>query len=517
MHAQHRSRRRLLCASVLAGATALAGFATTGVATADETGQIRNAGAANAVPDSYIVALKESEVSAKAVGQAAANLASRYDGEVKFTYDDVLNGFSVTMTEQQALRLAAHPDVAYVEQDGIAQTQAVQNNPVWGLDRADQTNLPMDDRYSYPDSAGEGVTTYVIDTGIRTGHTEFGGRARSGYDFIDNDSNSNDCNGHGTHVAGTVGGTTYGMAKKAGLVGVRVLDCGGRGAYSVIIAGMDWVAENAQKPAVANMSIGGPTDSSVNRAATGLMQSGVTTVVAAGNSNEDACNSSPASASAVITVGASNTRDERSTWPEIPGAESNYGRCLDIWAPGTDITSAWIGSNSDTRVADGTSMASPHVAGAAALHLGLRSSDSPQQVRDALVGNATSGLLTGIRSGSPNKLLNTTYLHGEEPGPGPDPEPGEQAPVADFSVQCGFNTGCTFDASASTDDTGIESYAWDFGDGNTGTGETVRHNYSQAGNVTATLTVTDADGLTDAASRTLQCYDFGNSAFCFPG
>ena len=515
MRVHHRSRRRLLCATVVAGATALAGFGTSGAAMAQDTGEIRNAGAANTVPNSYIVVLKESEVSAKTVNQAASSLATQYDGEVTFTYDSVLRGFSVKMSEQQALRLAADPDVAYVEQDAIATTSATQNNPTWGLDRIDQANLPMDDQFTYPDSAGQGVTAYVIDTGIRTTHNEFEDRASSGYDFIDNDSNANDCNGHGTHVAGTVGGRSYGAAKNVDLVGVRVLNCEGRGAYSVIIAGMDWVADNAQKPAVANMSIGGTTDSSVNRAATNLMESGVTTVVAAGNSNEDACNSSPASASAVITVGASNARDERSTWPEIPGAESNYGRCLDIWAPGTDITSAWIGGDTATRTIDGTSMASPHVAGAAALHLGISPSDSSQQVRDALVGNATTDVLTDIKYGSPNKLLNTSYLNGDGPGD-PDPNPPGDAPEASFTVQCGFNTGCAFDASASTDDTGIASYAWDFGDGNTGTGETTRHDYSTSGNYTSTLSVTDNDGNTDSTQRTLQCYDFGTSAYCFP-
>ncbi|MFI6227999.1 S8 family peptidase [Micromonospora echinospora] len=379
----HRGRTAALgVVAVSAMVTAMIG---TPAAAAPTTGRILDAGSATAVADSYIVVLKDSAVGGTAgrakaaVASKAATLAERYRATVRDVWGDALNGFSVHASERTAKRLAADPAVAYVEQDGTVQTTTTQSpTPSWGLDRIDQHPLPLNNSYSYT-STGSGVVAYIIDTGIRTTHTDFGGRAVHGYDAVDGALPADDCNGHGTHVAGTVGGTSYGVAKNVRLVAVRVLNCAGSGTLAGVISGINWVTSNhVSGPAVANMSLGSALNTSVNAAVTNSIADGVTYVVAAGNSNADACNFSPASTPNAITVGATDSNDIRASY-------SNWGNCVDIYAPGTGITSAWITSTTATNTISGTSMASPHVAGAAARVLQVNPAWTPIQVRNYLV------------------------------------------------------------------------------------------------------------------------------------
>lgn len=354
---------------------------------------------ANAVPGSYIVVTHDSaSIDADA---APAKLAARYGGRVGHVYDAALKGFSVRLSAQQARRLAADPAVAYVEADRYVSVTGTQNNPPsWGLNRIDQRNLPMDSSYTYPTTAA-GVRAYIIDTGIRFSHNDFGGRAVSGFDAVDGGS-ADDCNGHGTHVAGTVGGGAYGVAKGVTLVGVRVLNCLGQGTSSWIIAGINWVTgdHDPGERAVANMSLGGPADPAMDTAVQNSIADGVVYSVSAGNDNGgNACNKSPARVAAAITVGATTSTDARASY-------SNIGTCLDIFAPGSAITSTWYTSNVATAVLNGTSMAAPHVTGAAAMVLIAHPAWTPQQVRDELVvADATNGKVTNAGTGSPNKLL----------------------------------------------------------------------------------------------------------------
>ncbi|WP_024874821.1 S8 family peptidase [Saccharomonospora piscinae] len=407
--------RSLAGAGLTAGIAMVAALGANLPASAQE-GTILGAEAEGAIDNSYIVVLQN--------GSSVTDVADRHGADVKHVYDRALKGFSGTMSEAEAKRAAADPAVAYVEQNRVFHTMADQPNPPsWGLDRIDQRDLPLDDNYSYATTASN-VEAYIIDTGIRVSHDDFDGRARHGYDFVDNDSNSDDCNGHGTHVAGTVGGSEYGVAKGVELIGVRVLDCQGSGSYDGVIAGIDWVTENANGPAVANMSLGGGASTAVDDAVRRSIDAGVTYALAAGNDyGADACNTSPARTEEAITVGSTTSTDARSGF-------SNIGSCVDIFAPGSNITSAWIGSDSDSNTISGTSMATPHVAGAAALHLADNPSASPQQVRDALVDNGTSGAVGNPGSGSPNVLL---YTGEGGTDPGPDPEPTECDPVTNGS------------------------------------------------------------------------------------
>ncbi|GEC05855.1 serine protease [Streptomyces spinoverrucosus] len=400
------SRRRLAAIGALTSAVLAAGLVSALPAQAAE-GHIQYEGAANAVADSYIVTLKADRArSGSAEGRA---LAKKYGASIERTYTKALNGYAIEADETEAKRLAADPAVASVVQNRtftIAGTQP--SPPSWGLDRIDQRNLPLNNSYTYPDSAGQGVTAYVIDTGVRITHSDFGGRASYGYDAIDNDNTAQDGHGHGTHVAGTVAGNAYGVAKKANIVGVRVLNNSGSGTTAQVVAGIDWVAQNAVKPAVANMSLGGGADSALDTAVRNAIASGVTFAVAAGNESTNASTRSPARVTEAITVGATTSSDAKASY-------SNYGSVLDLFAPGSSITSAWNSSDSATNTISGTSMATPHVAGAAALYLADNPSATPAQVSTALTSAATTGVVTSPGSGSPNRLL---YV-----GDGGDPTP----------------------------------------------------------------------------------------------
>ncbi|MGW4404806.1 S8 family peptidase [Nonomuraea sp. NPDC004702] len=374
-------------------------------AQAEPSGRIQHAGDPAAVPGSYIVVLKDA-VGVKAVAATARGLATRYGGSVKRTYGSAVHGFSAGMSENAAKRLAADPAVAYVEQDRTISIEATQSpTPSWGLDRIDQRALPLDNSYTYGNN-GAGVKAYIIDTGINFTHQDFGGRAISGINILDRAKDATDCHGHGSHVAGTVGGSSYGVAKGVTLVGVRVIGCNGAGAYGDVIAGVDWVAADhaAGQKAVANVSLGGPFSQALNDAITGAIDDGVVFAVAAVNAHADSCEFSPAGTPAAITVGATTNADARASY-------SNYGPCVDVFAPGSDITSAWIGSNTATNTISGTSMATPHVTGAAALVLAANPGFTPQQVRDKLVVNtAVYNAVTDPGAGSPNRLLNVSNV-----------------------------------------------------------------------------------------------------------
>jgi subtilisin family serine protease len=411
---RRRAVRFALTAGIAVGAamTGVAGTAVAGTPGALPTGTIRAGGTADAIAGSYIVVLEPGSEAASRVTSTSQALVKRYGGRVRTNYLAAVRGFQATMTATSARRLAANPAVDYVEQDATVRMADTQTGPTWGLDRIDQTALPLSQTYTYRSASN--VTAYVLDTGIRTSHSEFGGRARDGWDFIDQDATAQDCNGHGTHVAGTIGGSTYGVAKDVNLVGIRVLDCSGSGSYSAIIAGVDWVTMHAVKPAVANMSIGGPVSATLNAAVTRSIAAGVTYAVAAGNDNTDACGQSPAATPTAITVGATDSTDARASF-------SNFGSCLDIFAPGVRITAAGSASDTAMQMMSGTSMAAPHVAGAAALVLGADPADTPAQVLGALTTRAPAGTVTSPGPGSVDKLLTTAWLYTPAGPPSPAP------------------------------------------------------------------------------------------------
>jgi subtilisin family serine protease len=340
-----------------------------------------------------IVQLTPGSDSAAEARRAAAN-----GGTVSHVYRTVYPGFAGAFTEQALTALRRNPRVELIEPDGVATASATQEGAVWGLDRIDQRALPLNTTYTYP-AAGNGVAAYVIDTGIAA-HTEFGTRLSPvGYTAITDSTGTGDCNGHGTHVAGTIAGDTYGVAKQTTLIPVRVLGCTGSGSWSGVIAGIDWVVDNhGTGPAVANMSLGGSPNRSVDRAVQGLVKDGVSVAVAAGNDNRDACSSSPAKVSTVLTVGATTENDSRASF-------SNFGSCLDLFAPGVNITSAWNTGATGSNTISGTSMAAPHVAGAAAVLLAQNPALTPSEVASQLTGASTTNVITNAGTQSPNRLL----------------------------------------------------------------------------------------------------------------
>jgi len=445
------------------------------------------------LPGDYIVRLRDDVTAVQSVAQSIAGL---HNGQLKHIYNSALRGFAVrNLSPAAAASIAADPRVLYVEPDqeyhAVTSTPNPQlNPPSWGLDRIDQRSWASPSNSYAFTATGRGVTAYIIDTGIDFTHSDLEGRASSGVDEVTIGGSAADCNGHGTHVSGTVGGATYGVAKDVSLVAVRVLDCSGNGSTSGVVAGIDWVTAHATRPAVANMSLGGGASATLDQAVNNSINAGITYAIAAGNGDflgraQDACTTSPARVAAAITVSATDNTDTKASW-------ANYGTCVDIFAPGVSITSSWWSSSGQTtNTISGTSMATPHVAGAAALYLETNPTANAATVAAALVNNATTGVVKNGGSGSPNRLL---YTGSEAP---PPPPPGS---TASFTKSCSGLT-CSFNASASTNAT---SYSWNFGDGSTASGVTTSHRFARSRNYTVTLTTQPASS-TSTASTSVVC------------
>jgi len=449
------------------------------------------------IPGQYIVVFKGNVPNANAM---ASSIAQQHRTTVRHTYTKALKGVALALTDAEAVAMRADPNVAYVEQDQEVQLASVQTSPTWGLDRIDQRARPLDNRY-VSNADGTGVTVYIIDSGINFAHADFGGRAVLGADFVTPSLNGDDCIGHGTGIASIVGGATYGVAKNVRLVSLRVLDCNTTLSSSRVLAAIDWIAAHPSLPAVVNMSLTLGKSAALQQAVQNSINSGVVYAAAAGNAAADACNVMPASIPEVLTVAGNDDTDSFASF-------SSYGTCVDIIAPGTGLNMAWIGGTNVMHNGTGTSFATPHAVGVAALYLQGNRTATPAQVIAALTSNATPNAITNVPANTPNRLLYSGFITGGGTIP-----PVSQAPVARYTVSCP-TLQCTFDGSTSSDDVGVVSYKWTWGDGRSEShvGATAKKTYAVAGTYSVMLTVTDGSGQVNSVTKSVQVPTTTNTA-----